>query len=48
MRKQVSNQRKQMTREAGGKDSKGMRQQKEDICPYSEKLCAVISTEVRT
>lgn len=37
-----------MTKEAEEKDSKEMRQQKEDICPYSEKLCVVISTEVRT
>jgi len=48
MRKQVSSQRKKMTREAEGKDSKEIRQQKHDNCPFSEKLCAVISSEVRT
>lgn len=48
MRKEVSSQRKQMTGEAEGKDSKETRQQKPDVCPDSEKLSAVLSAEGRT
>lgn len=33
------------TRKAEGKDAQEMGQKKQDICPCSEKLCAVISAE---